>query len=116
MAIALHASPRERREWQRFEAEQEVNLVVKASGREQLCQVKDISLGGARLYCGAGLPSGEIVTLNHPSAGEITVEPLWRAGREMGVQFDFSEESLALISQCLSAMLGTNSAQRSLHT
>ena len=88
----------ERREWRRYPAHLDVELTIKVGDRDRRCLVRDISLGGARLYCPDDLPDTPEITLQHPLTGQVSAERLWHADREVGIRFDFSEAALTLIA------------------
>lgn len=99
-----------RREWPRYQAARSFSLAATVEGRLFACSVADISLGGARLVFDdltfdAGAPVGPTVQLSHPEARGVTCARVWQSGSEVGVEFDFSEDSLGLISVCLRNML-----------
>ena len=47
------------------------------------------------------LPPVELVDLTGPDGETVSCAPLWQDTHAIGVAFDFSEESLGLISVCL---------------
>lgn len=92
-----------RREWPRYLAERDFSLSATVGGRLLPCRVADISLGGARLLFDSDLPPAaeEAITLSHPDSRTVACAPVWQEGAEIGVEFDFSEDSLGLISICI---------------
>ena len=102
----------ERRAWPRYTAEREVSLAIEVAGRKHNCLIKDISLGGARLSCGEGLPKSEEIVFTGLAFGPSRGKRLWQSTSEIGIEFDFSDETLSLISQCLRAILHDDSQQR----
>ena len=101
----------DRREWRRYPAHFDVELTIMAGDQDRRCLVRDISLGGARLYCGDGLPDATEIMLEHPLAGRVSAQRLWRVDSEVGIQFDFSEAALTLVAQCLNTMLGLDAPE-----
>jgi len=104
-SVASPARVHEHREWPRYSADRVLTLSASLEGKVYLCTVADVSLGGARLIFEEDLPAetggdGRI-ELRHPEAEPVICETIWRAPRELGIQFDFSEESLGLISICV---------------
>ncbi|NIA67633.1 PilZ domain-containing protein [Pelagibius litoralis] len=101
---------REHREWPRYTADQPFTLSVRLDGRAYPCTVADVSLGGARLVFDDDLPgdpNSEIgIEISHPEAETVVCEAVWQKPREIGVQFDFSEDSLGLISACIRGITG----------
>ena len=100
----------DRREWPRYTAQRNFALAVSIGGKTLPCSVADVSLGGARLVFDADLPEGaghrsEIIELSHPESEPVHCAPVWHSKRELGVGFDFSEDSLGLISVCIRNMI-----------
>lgn len=95
----------ENREWPRYTAQRPFTLSVNLEGQILPCRVSDVSLGGACLTFDNELPEGpgrgRALELSHPDAQTVVCETVWQSGREIGVQFDFSEDSLGLISVCI---------------
>lgn len=95
----------ENREWPRYTAQRSFTLSVSLEGKVLPCRVSDVSLGGARLTFDDMLPGdpreGYALELSHPDAQTVVCETVWQSDREIGVQFDFSEDSLGLISVCI---------------
>ena len=104
----------EQREWPRYEAEQSFALSAHLDGKAFPCTVADVSLGGARLIFEEILPGNPlgdgVIELSHPEAETVTCEAVWQSSQAVGVQFDFSEESLGLISVCLRNMIDLDQA------
>lgn len=104
----------EQREWPRYAAEQTFALSASLDGRIYPCTVADVSLGGARLVFDDAVPQhllgDAMIELSHPETKPVTCAPVWQSTREVGIQFDFSEESLGLISVCLRNMLELDQA------
>lgn len=96
-----------RREWPRYRAEREFSLTATLDGHLLTCRVADVSLGGARLQFNAEPPHGGSIALSHPDSRTVTCRRVWQAGPEIGVEFDFSEDSLGLISICIRNMIET---------
>lgn len=109
MASSLVSLPRSkarnRREWPRYKSVRSFSLAARADGRLLPCTVEDISLGGAKLAFDEELPAGEILQLSHADGRPVTCARVWQDRRTLGVQFDFSEDSLGLISICIRNMI-----------
>lgn len=95
----------ERREWPRYQAEKSFALVASIDGRVLACTVADVSLGGAKLIFDAAVPAVDTIELTHSEAEPVLCKEVWRGGQEIGVEFDFSENSLDLISVCIRNMI-----------
>jgi len=104
-ATLAKSNAQNRREWPRYPAERAFALAATIDGRLLSCQVADISLGGAKLVFDEPLPAGTAIVLNHPEGQSVTCARIWQDAREVGVEFDFSEDSLGLISVCIRNMI-----------
>lgn len=101
LASLSRSNARNRREWPRYIAEKSFALAAQLDGRLLACTVADISLGGAKLVFDEELPAGAQLALTGPDGETVACERVWQDGDAVGVAFDFSEESLGLISVCL---------------
>lgn len=104
------ANGKNRREWPRYTAEKVFALAASIDGKVLPCTVADVSLGGARLIFDNELPDqsapgDSLVELSHPDSESVHCATVWRGGREIGIEFDFSEDSLGLISICIRNMI-----------
>jgi hypothetical protein len=93
-----------RREWPRYGAVRSFSLAARIDGRLLPCTIEDVSLGGARLVFDDEIPAGEILELSHPDSRAVSCARIWQDSRSVGVAFDFSEDSLGLISICIRNM------------
>ena len=104
----------EHREWPRYSAVRTFALTAHLGERIYPCVVADVSLGGARLLFDRDVPLDGIqdsgISLSHPEAETVVCLPMWREAGQVGVQFDFSEESLGLISVCIRKMVHLDQA------
>ncbi len=99
-----------RREWPRYTAEKSFALAANVDGKILPCTVADVSLGGAKLIFDSEAPklptSGDAtVELSHPDSGSVHCATVWQSDKEIGIEFDFSEDSLGLISICIRNMI-----------
>ncbi len=94
-----------RREWPRYTAEKDFSLAASIDGRVVPCTIVDVSLGGAKLRFDEDAPDGTAIALSHPDSTPVNCIQVWRRHREVGIEFDFSEDSLGLISVCLRNMI-----------
>ncbi len=103
--LAATAPMHENREWPRYAAQRSFTLSARLDGKVLPCRVEDVSLGGARLIFDDAFPGepgqSQMLELSHPDAQTAVCEAVWQNGREIGVRFDFSEDSLGLISVCI---------------
>lgn len=96
---------RNRREWPRYTAEKDFSLAASIDGKVIACTILDLSLGGAKLRLDGDAPEGADIELSHPESHPVNCAQVWRRDGEVGIEFDFSEDSLGLISVCLRNML-----------
>lgn len=101
LASLSRSNAQNRREWPRYTAEKSFALAASLDGRLLPCSVADVSLGGARLVFDAPVPAGETLELTGPDGETVTCERVWHDRESVGVAFDFSEESLGLVSVCV---------------
>lgn len=81
------------------------SLAAHIDGRLLPCTVADVSLGGAKLVFDGEVPAGQTLTLSHPESRPVACARVWQGERELGIEFDFSEDSLGLISICIRNMI-----------
>jgi hypothetical protein len=105
LASLAKSSGSNRREWPRYRAVKSFLLTVNVDGQVLPCTVTDISLGGARLAFDGKVPAGQTIELSHPDSRTVSCDCVWQDDREVGVEFDFSEDSLGLISICIRNMI-----------
>lgn len=94
-----------RREWPRYSAERDFVLAANVDGDIIPCTVVDISLGGAKLIFDTGLAGADSFELSHAGIEPVSCSQVWLNDKEVGVAFDFSEDSLGLISICIRNMI-----------
>ncbi|MGF1630937.1 MAG: PilZ domain-containing protein [Kiloniellaceae bacterium] len=105
LASLAKSTTQNRREWPRYVAERPVSLAASVDGRLLPCTVADVSLGGAKLVFDEPLPAGRTIELSHPAARSVACARVWQDRHEVGIEFDFSEDSLGLISICIRNMI-----------
>ena len=105
LASLVKSNAQNRREWPRYRAERAFSLAASINGRLLPCTVEDISLGGARLLFDEALPASHTMELSHPESDPVSCARVWQDDRAVGIEFDFSEDSLGLISVCLRNMI-----------
>jgi hypothetical protein len=94
-----------RREWPRYSAERTFALAAGVNGRVLPCTVADISLGGARLLFDEEIPADATLRLTNPEGAAVACERVWQDRSAVGIEFDFSEDALSLISHCIRNMV-----------
>ncbi len=114
MSFSTQSGPKasERREWPRYAGGRQVTLLVEIKGKFHPCALGNISLGGACLTFLEGVvPENGDLMLHHAGIGPVKLERRWRDGATAGVGFDFSEESLTLVQDCLQQIMGLGQHQ-----
>lgn len=99
------AKAQNRREWPRYKAEKSFSLAARVDGRLLPCIVEDVSLGGAKLLFDDPIPAGQTLELSHADGRAVTCARIWQDSRAIGIEFDFSEDALGLISTCIRNMI-----------
>lgn len=104
-ASLTRSTTQNRREWPRYTAELAFALAVGVDGRLLPCTVADISLGGARLLFDEEIPTNATLRLTNPEGQTVFCERVWQDRSAVGIEFDFSEDALSLISHCIRNMI-----------
>ena len=94
-----------RREWPRYTAEKAFALAANVDGKVVPCTILDVSLGGAKLQFEGSAPAGTAIALSHAEGESVICAEVWRRDNQVGIEFDFSEDSLGLISVCIRNMI-----------
>jgi hypothetical protein len=118
MSFSIQSGPKasERREWPRYAGDRQVTLSVETAGKFHPCSLGNISLGGACLTFLEGVvPETSDLMIRHAGIGPVKLERRWRDGATAGVLFDFSEDSLALVQDCLQQIMGLGQHPRGEH-
>ena len=118
MSFSTQSGPKasERREWPRYAGDRQVTLSVEIEGEFHPCALGNISLGGACLTFLEGVvPENGDLMLHHAGIGPVKLERRWSDGTTAGVLFDFSEDSLALVQDCLQQIMGLGQHQPGEH-
>ena len=105
MGSLAEKTKQNRREWPRYAAERDFVLAASIDGKVVPCSVVDISLGGAKLVFDSEIPGGEPIELSHPDIEPVNCTQVWNNHHEIGIEFDFSEVALDLISVCIRNMI-----------
>jgi len=100
-SLGANTTAQNRREWPRYHAERRFSLAAHIDGRLVPCTVVDISLGGAKLVFDSAVAAGETIVLTQPDGQAVSCTCVWQDSQEVGIEFDFSEDSLGLISVCI---------------
>ncbi len=98
------ARRRELRTWPRYIIHRNARVLAHLANDVWCCEIKDISLGGAKLQFESPVPESPDLTIGHPDLAPLRAECLWRHTNVLGIRFDFSEDALNFISHCLRTM------------
>jgi hypothetical protein len=93
-------SGEERRRSVRHAAVNQIAKIRLASGREELCLLKDISAEGVRAEVYVAIESGAAIDVELRTAHTATGRVAWTAGEEIGVAFDASIPTAAMLAHC----------------
>ncbi|WP_340118926.1 PilZ domain-containing protein [Pelagibius sp. 7325] len=104
-SLGAKTTTQNRREWPRYQAEKNFALAARVGGKLLPCTVADVSLGGARVVFDSEVAVGETFELSHTGGEAVVCARVWQSSREVGIEFDFSEESLGLISVCIRSIV-----------
>jgi hypothetical protein len=112
MPAAEDAEEVDRRQWPRYALGGREPFTLTADGRICECRIEDISLGGARLSLEGETPRNLEIRIEHPLVGHAYARRCWKGSRSIGVEFDFSQQSLDFISHCLQSGSGSAPVER----
>lgn len=90
----------ERRRSVRHAAVNQVAKIRLASGREELCLLKDISAEGVRAEVYVALDTGAEIDVELRTAHTAKGRVVWAANGEIGVAFDASIPTAAMLAHC----------------
>ncbi len=98
------STERNRRQWSRYQIDEEILLTLGAEGRSYACVIQDISLGGVKLRLKEAVASAGAVQMNHPASGTISGQCVWQSSSAMGIVLGFTQRSLDLVFHCINAL------------
>ena len=90
----------ERRRSVRHAAVNQVAKIRLASGREELCLLKDISAEGVRAEVYVAIENGAAIDVELRTAHTAKGRVVWTANGEIGVAFDASIPTAAMLAHC----------------
>ncbi len=102
----------DRRQWPRYGLDGRGPFTVTADGRICAGTIEDISLGGARLRLDGEVPRNPEIRIEHPLVGYAYARRCWTGPHDIGVEFDYSQQSLDFIIHCLMDRAEAASAER----
>ena len=104
--------PNERREWPRYAADGRLPISIEFRGRPYLCALLNISLGGACVsFLEGKVPASTSLLLRHPGVGTVRLERRWQSGQLAGVLFEYSDNALRLVRDCLQEIMAIGQGQ-----
>ena len=99
------AGGEERRKSTRYQLEEQQPITATSGGRLYTCQILDVSMDGVRLRFERDIPKGNVVALEHPSAGTLCGVCVWRDADTMGVELQLPKRELERLLKCICLVL-----------
>ncbi len=104
-----HANPSssdtERRRTKRNELDEQRSLTAISGGKIYTCYIEDVSMSGIRLRFEGVVPEGNVIALEHPAAGTICGECIWRDESALGVELRLPASELERVLKCICLVL-----------
>ncbi len=99
------AGDEERRKSKRYMLDEQPPITATSGGRLYSCRILDVSLDGVRLRFERDIPKGNVVALEHPSAGTLCGVCVWRDEDTMGVELQLPQRELERLLKCICLVL-----------
>lgn len=107
-SIAVQPSAEDRRRSARHAAVNQVAKIRLASGREELCMLRDISAEGLKAEVYIPLEPGASIDIELRTAHTVRGRIVWAADNEIGVAFDAAIPAAAMLAHCSLEANGTS--------
>ncbi len=101
----LVADGDDRRKSKRYLLDEQPPITATAGGRLYTCRILDVSMDGVRLQFDRQMPKGNVVALEHPSAGTLCGVCVWRDSDIMGVELQLPSRELERLLKCICLVL-----------
>ena len=101
----LAADGDDRRKSKRYQLEEQPPITATSGGRLYTCRILDVSMDGVRLQFDRQIPTGNVVALEHPSAGTLCGVCAWRDSDTMGVELQLPRRELERLLKCICLVL-----------
>ena len=99
------AGGEERRKSKRYLLDEQQPITATSGGRLYTCRILDVSMDGVRLRFEREIPKGNVVALEHPSAGTLCGVCVWRNEDTMGVELQLPKRELERLLKCICLVL-----------
>ncbi len=95
----------ERRQSKRYTAENQPRITATSGGKLYTCRILDVSMDGVRLRFEGRMPDGQVIALEHPTAGTLCGVCVWRHADSMGVELQLPKRELERLLKCICLVL-----------
>ncbi len=95
----------DRRKSKRYLLDNAQPITATSGGRLYSCRILDVSMDGVRLRFDRDIPKGNVVALEHPSAGTLCGVCVWRDADSMGVELQLPKRELERLLKCICLVL-----------
>lgn len=93
------------RKSKRYLLDEQQQITATSGGRLYTCRILDVSMDGVRLCFERDMPKGNVVALEHPSAGTLCGVCVWRDADTMGVELQLPKRELERLLKCICLVL-----------
>ncbi len=101
----LVAGGEDRRKSNRYLLDTQQPITATSGGRLYACRIIDVSMDAVRLRFERDIPQGNVVALEHPSAGTLCGVCVWRDADTMGVELQLPKRELERLLKCICLVL-----------
>lgn len=98
-------SETERRRAKRYVIENRPIVTAMSGGKVYTCRIEEISTTGIRLRFEESVPEGKVIALEHPEAGTLCGECIWRDESNLGVEIRLPTSELERVLKCICLVL-----------
>ncbi len=95
----------ERRKSKRYLAEDQPPITATSGGKLYTCRILDVSMDGVRLRFDGQMPRGNVIALEHPTAGTLCGVCVWSDAGSMGVELQLPRRELERLLKCICLVL-----------
>ncbi len=95
----------DRHKSKRYQLDEQPPITATSGGRLYSCRILDVSMDGIRLQFDRQIPMGNVVALEHPSAGTLCGVCVWRDSKTMGVELQLPKRELERLLKCICLVL-----------
>ena len=95
----------DRRKTKRYLLDEQKPITATSGGRLYTCRILTVYLDGVRLRFEHDIPKGNVLALEHPSAGTLCGVCVWRDAETMGVELQLPKGELERLLKCICLVL-----------